>query len=195
MGRTIVNPEAGSQYFTTAGVAINSTNQPDVNGGAMAGVVSNFSNELGLLGVTPGDPVSVNTLIVQTSGSDGAVIPIDSSRAFPYLTQGTYIIYGSTTAVGGVANTVLRNPASDDGNRRAIHKVESVRTTRVTKAIRDGYWNEVSGVYTTAPETSSDLSTMGQDQSANVDGYTKQGMYAFQIGKLVPSTGEYEVKT
>lgn len=195
MGRTIVNPAAGNQYFTTAGVAIGATNQPDVLGGAVAGPVLGFVNDLGLRGVTPGDPVNMSTHVIQTSGVDGAVVPVDASRAFPYITQGTYIIYGATTGVGGVANNVLRNPASDDGNRRPIHKVEAVHTTRVTKAIRDGRWNEVSGIFTSAPETSSDLATFGDDHLATVDGYTHQGMYAYMSGKLTANTGEYERKT
>lgn len=52
-----------------------------------------------------------------------------SDGTFAVLTKAKYVIRKVTTTLAGVANTAILSGASDFGNRVAIKKIESVRTT------------------------------------------------------------------
>lgn len=198
MARTIVNPNAAAEYFTTAGVAIGSTNQPDVLGGAVGGYSSNtglFTNTVGLVGAGVGIAANI-VRVAQTSGTDGAVTLAKPGGTFAYQALGNeIIIFGASTGVNGVVDNVLRSPASDLGTRSGYHNVKSVRTTKVTKAIRDNLWNQVSGDFTSALETSNDFSTFGTDENVISNPYSTNAELVYMHGALVPTTGSYAVKT
>ena len=44
--------------------------------------------------------------------------------------------------VAGESKTVMRGGASDFGQRRNVHSIETVRTFHYAQAVRDGLWNE-----------------------------------------------------
>ena len=44
--------------------------------------------------------------------------------------------------VAGASSTVMRGGASDFGQRRNVHSIETVRTFHYAQAVRDGLWNE-----------------------------------------------------
>ena len=73
---------------------------------------------------------------------------LDNDSADKALSAGTFaydnqrpVAKKVTTSLSGVSNTVLRSGASQPGLIRSIHRQEKVRTTRLTTAIRAGYWN------------------------------------------------------
>ncbi len=44
--------------------------------------------------------------------------------------------------IAGASSTVMRGGASDFGQRRNVHSIETVRTFHYAEAVRDGLWNE-----------------------------------------------------
>ena len=52
-----------------------------------------------------------------------------------------------TSSLSTVSNTYLISGAADPNQRRSPHKVESIRTTLIATAIREGYWNEYIGEF------------------------------------------------
>ena len=77
---------------------------------------------------------------------------------FATMTAGEYLI----RRVNGVqlhstSSNILRSGASDYGIRRSIHKVETAfRNAGIATAVRAGYWDIQSGVFTTAPTATND---------------------------------------
>lgn len=79
---------------------------------------------------------------------------IDNTWASEAVSAGTFkydnpgpIAKRVTTTLSGVSNTVLRSGASQPSLVRSIHKLETLRTRRLTTAIRAGLWNIYSGKF------------------------------------------------
>lgn len=196
MAYTIVNPSRGNDYFDVAGVATTANTQPVVNGGAIAGILSSSTVQLGLKQVEPGDSIRLNeTVLSGTSGAhDMMLTKANNSASLPYRTAGEYVIRGYSTTLGGVASTAIQFPGSQTVNRRSIDKVEAVRTRQVATAIRHGFWHETSGIFTTAPVSQNDISTLGDDHAALVDGYTLNGEFLYHLGAESGLLRDYPVK-
>jgi hypothetical protein len=56
-----------------------------------------------------------------------------------------------STLISGTSNTFLQSGAARPELVRSIHKLETLRTRRLTTAIRAGYWNIYSGTFSTLP--------------------------------------------
>lgn len=66
--------------------------------------------------------------------------------------------------ISGTSNTFLQSGAARPELVRSIQKLETLRTRRLTTAIRAGYWNIYSGTFSTDPTNNVD--TLATDYSA-----------------------------
>ena len=94
------------------------------------------------------DKVSLGT---QNVGVFGSTV-IDNGWADEALSAGTFkydnpkpIAKRLTTTLSGVSNNVLQSGASKPGLVRNIHKLEVLRSRRLTTAVRAGLWNIYAG--------------------------------------------------
>jgi hypothetical protein len=106
------------------------------------------------------------------------------------MEAGSYVIRGVSEELAGIANTTLRSGASDFGIRRAIHKREAVRTVRTTTAIRAGYWNNITGQWTTRPTIANDISDLGTDEAATPS-YVEPGKLTYNGSGKIPVSESY----
>lgn len=97
-----------------------------------------------------------------------------------------------TETLSGVSNTYLVSGASVPGNVRSIHKIESVRTRRLTTAIRAGDWNIYAGVF--SPEPTVAVDTFASDDAANPS-RDVPGELVYKTGAPVPVQDDYKKKT
>lgn len=88
------------------------------------------------------------TEIVSAFGS----VVYDGNDADKALSAGTFSYNNQkptgmkvSSTLSGTSNTFLRSGANDTNNRRSIHKLEKVRTRRLTSAIRSNKWNKFTG--------------------------------------------------
>jgi hypothetical protein len=191
----IVNPAGKSDYFDTAGNTITAGTQPDVNSGAIAGVLTTSLDSTMFVGKSPGDPIIQGpSVIVAVSGNDyfvGALVggnPIGFNAG-----EGQYIIRGYTTQIQGTGNTLLRSPAADPANRRPVHFNETYRLEAIATAISSGLWHETSGVFN-SPGPQSREDNFGQDDAGRPSA-TVPGELVFAYGGISKTSGEYENKT
>lgn len=76
-----------------------------------------------------------------------------------------------STSLANVNNDVLQSGASQPQLTRSIHKIESVRTRKLTKAIRNNKWNEYSGKFDVGyPEVENDTFYNIRDLGIVIDG-------------------------
>jgi hypothetical protein len=98
---------------------------------------------------------------------------VDNNDADKALSTGTFAFNNNspvakklTGSLSGVNNDFLLSGASDPNNIQSIHKIESVRTRRLTSAIRQNKWNEYSGEFDSGfPVVAVD--NFGADDAAN----------------------------
>jgi hypothetical protein len=97
----------------------------------------------------------------------------------------------TTNYIAGVANQTLRSGASDFGQRRSIHKRESVYDPGTATAIRAGYWSIYTGKWTTAPTPlASGLGDVaGNTASGNDDAATPSGAVPGELVYVHGSSG------
>lgn len=70
-----------------------------------------------------------------------------------------------TDTLSGVSNSYLTSGAAVPGNIRSIHKLEVLRTRKLTTAIRAGQWNLYSGKWSVEPSVVTD--TLASDNAAS----------------------------
>lgn len=147
----------------------------------------------------------------EKTGVFGSTV-VDNNSADKALGAGTFaydnerpVAKKTTTTLAGVAQDFLQSGASAPETIRSIHKIESVRTRKLTTAIRTNKWNEYSGEFDSGyPEVSVD--SFGSDNAANPTRETP-GELTF-IGQsvsdgststvdtiLVPKNEDYKPKT
>ena len=97
-----------------------------------------------------------------------------------------------TTTLSGVSNTYLQSGAAKPDLVRSIHKLEVVRTRRLTTAIRAGYWNIYSGSFTTPPTVAVD--TFATDEAATPT-RSVPGELTYKTGAPTPVNDNYKAKT
>ena len=127
-------------------------------------------------------------------------LPIDGSDTDKAISAGS-IAYNNakpvakryTTALAGVSNTTLLSGALVPGQVRSIHKLEVLRTRRLTTAIRSNKYNRYTG------EWDSGFPVVAVDSLANDDAATPTravpGELTYKTGALVPVNDDYSPKT
>lgn len=136
--------------------------------------------------------------------------PIDNNSADEALAAGTFAYNNSrptaqryTTLISGVSNTILRSGADVPSLARSIARSETIRTRRTTTAIRAGYFNIYTGLFTTQPTVAVDnwwsisantTSTTSTDIAASPT-RSVPGRLVYKTGKLNPVVGSYQSKT
>jgi hypothetical protein len=124
---------------------------------------------------------------------------VDGTDTDKALTAGTFSFNNQapvakrvTTSLSGVSNSFLQSGAAKPGVVRSIHFVQSVRTRRLTTAIRAGYWNIYTGQFSSAPTVAVD--TFATDNAANVS-RAFPGQLTYKTGAPVPVQDDYPEKT
>lgn len=114
-----------------------------------------------------------------------------SAGSFSYSNQKP-VAKRVTKTLSGVSNTYLQSGASVPGNIRSIHKINAVRTRRLTTAIRAGYWNIYSGAFSPAPTVAVD--TFSTDDAANPT-RSVPGELVYKTSAPEPVQDDYKAKT
>lgn len=143
--------------------------------------------------------------VLETSNLGGSNVgvfgstPVDGDNADKALSGGTFAYNNESpvakrvsTSLSGVSNTVLRSGAAQPGLVRSIHKLETLRTRRLTTAIRAGYWNIFSGTFSTPPTVAVD--SLATDNAATPT-RSVPGSLVYKTGKLAPVQDVYKAKT
>lgn len=119
-----------------------------------------------------------------------ALAKIRSTGTFAVMATGAYIMMKVTTLLAGLSNATLQSGAADKGNRRAIHKVESMRTTFLSGLSWASDLNQP--VYTM---TKSDKNTSyGTDDAASPT-LAIPGELTYLPGGNTPTNDNYKAKT
>ena len=116
--------------------------------------------------------------------------PANGSGVFAYNNISP-IAMRSSKVLAGLANTKLLSGASVPSLTTGIHYINSIRTRRLTTAIRAGYWNIYSGTFSSAPTVAVD--TFYTDEAATVS-RSSPGTLAYLVGKT-PVQKSYQAKT
>lgn len=129
---------------------------------------------------------------------------VDNNTADKALSAGTFsynnqkpVAKRTTTTISGTSNTYLQSGAAVPGNIRSIHKLETLRTRRLTTAIRAGYWNIYTGKFSTPPTVTVD--SLATDNAATPT-RDVPGQLQYMAGDtdhtvLVPEQDTYKQKT
>lgn len=158
------------------GAAINAGTDFELNP-VLGSRINSSRNDLGAFGSTVVE--NINNVAALTGGIFGQLNDIVGKRL-------------SDTLAGTVSNTTLLSGALVPGLIRSIHKLEVLRTRRVTTAIRAGYWNEVTGTWSTNPTNAVD--TLATDDAANPT-RSVPGELTYKTGAPVPVQDDYKAKT
>lgn len=136
---------------------------------------------------------------------------VDNNDADKALSAGTFAFNNNnpvgkkvTSSLSGVSNTVLLSGAGNPGGIRSIHKIESVKTRKLTTAIRENRYNEFTGEFDAGyPQLSddtfyniaaNDTSTLPVDQAANPT-MEVPGELTYRTGAAEPVSDDYKAKT
>lgn len=168
-------------------VTLSSTNNNGgsvLNGGSTAELTSldlGYSN-VGVFGSS----------VVDGTDTDKAL----SAGTFSYNNQSP-VAKRLTDTISGVSNSYLQSGAAVPGNIRSIHKLEVLRTRKLTTAIRAGDWNIYTGKWATEPSVVVD--TLATDDAANPS-RDVPGELTYVAGTtthtvLEPTNDDYKKKT
>lgn len=104
-----------------------------------------------------------------------------------------------TEELSGVANTTLQSGAGQPGLIRSIHKLEVLRTRRLTTAIREGKWNIFKGAFLNNQTQAVDNPVVATDSLATDSAATPSrsipGKLVYKTGAPVPVQDDYKAKT
>lgn len=133
-----VKASDGSDYDS---VAINTKGSgAGGNGGSVARGGSVASNLLDNVAVSRYDAGVFGSTVLDNDWADKAV----SGGTFAYDNESP-VARRLTTELSGVSNDVLLSGAAVPSNVRSIHKLETLRTQRITTAIRANKYNRYTG--------------------------------------------------
>jgi hypothetical protein len=176
-----------------------------VNGSAVTAASTN--NDSGSV-LNGGSTVVLNSVDLGYSnvGVFGSSV-IDGDDADKALSTGTFA-YSNQKPIakriteelaGGVANTTLQSGASQPGLIRSIHKLEVLRTRRLTTAIRAGKWNIFKGAFLNNQNQTADLPTVAVDSLSSDNAATPTravpGELTYKTGAPTPVNDDYKAKT
>lgn len=126
------------------------------------------------------------------TGVAGGIVKSVSAGVLAYQAKTKYVIRRVSTTIGGVANTILLSGAANK-LKRSIHKVgATIKSWRVTTAIRAGYYDIYSGTFTTPPTNGTD--TIATDDAANPT-RAIPGELTYKYAKPLPQMADYAAKT
>lgn len=142
----------------------------------------------------------VASSVVQAKTGVFASTVVDNDSADKALDAGTFAFDNQrpvgkkvTSSLSGVNNTVLLSGAGNPGGIRSIHKVETVTTRKLTTALRENRYNEVTGEFDAGyPQVVTD--TFDDDDAANPT-MAVPGELTYKTGAANPVTDEYAAKT
>jgi len=126
--------------------------------------------------------------VIDGSQTDKAL----SAGTFSYSNQKPVAKRVTEELAGGVSNTTLQSGAAQPGLLRSIHKLEVLRTRRLTTAIRAGYWNIYSGSWSTNPTVAVD--TLSTDDAA-APTRAVPGELVYKTSAPEPVQDDYKAKT
>jgi len=168
-----------------SGSAVTSTSTNN-NGGSVVNGGSSTVLESIHLGNTNGGPIG--TFPINGTDTDKAL----SAGTFAYNNPGP-IALRVTTTLSGVSNTVLRSGADVPGQIRSIHKLEVLRTRRLTTAIRANKYNRYTGAFDSGfPVVAVD--SLASDYAATPS-RSAPGQLTYKLGQPVPVSVDYAAKT
>lgn len=138
-------------------------------------------------------------------------VVVDNGNADKALSAGTFAYDNAkptavklTTTLAGTSNAFLRSGANDPSSIRSINRQETVRTQRITTAIRANKWNEYSGQWEAgfpvdASDTFWDISlasgvTTSTDEAATPTS-SVPGELVYLQGGIVPKMDNYKPRT
>ncbi len=143
------------------------------------------------------------SVVVQdtVTNNDYAAVASSGSSNFAYNNQSP-IAMRYTTTIAGTGNAFLQSGADTPGLIRSIHKLETVRTRRLTTAIRAGEWNIYSGSFANQPTVAVDnwwdianntTSVTSTDQAATPS-RDVPGELTYKLGQQTPVNDDYKAK-
>jgi len=151
--------------------------------------------------------------VTQTkTGIFGSTV-IDNDDADKALSTGTFAFNNNklvgkkvTSSLSGVNNTVLLSGAGNPGGIRSIHKIESIKTRKLTTAIRENKLNQFTGEFDVGfPEVVDDVFYKIDSNGIVIDNEpiddaanpTREvpGELVYRTGAKQPVTDEYKSKT
>jgi hypothetical protein len=89
---------------------------------------------------------------------------------------------GETDKIKGSLNKSILSGATSPN--RSVNKTEKIRSTRTGTAIRAGYWNEITGKFSTNPVTDNNDTAALAITSDNANNGTR---VTFLSGSIVPT--------
>lgn len=170
-----------------------------VNNGGVA-TRTGTSTKLNSVKISRFNTVVFASTVLDNSWADEAV----SAGSFAYNNQKP-VAKRVTTKLSGVSNTVLRSGADQPALVRSIAKQETIRSNRVTSAIRSNKYNRVTGAWDSGypvvavdnwfnPATNSSSSTT--TDTAATPTRSRPGQLTYKLGNPVPvSNNDYKAKT
>lgn len=155
------------------------------NGGVSFGSVSSSSV---LSGVDHGAGVDrTGSVVVEGVHTAGSLL----AGIFAYNNQSP-VAKKLTDSLAGVLNDFLVSGAAKPDLIRSPLKIEEITTTRTATAIRNGYWNEFTGTWSTEPTTAVD--SFDSDNAATLT-RNNPGVLVYTLGRNIPVVANYESKT
>lgn len=165
--------------------------------------------------VTANGTASSNILRSQpTAAAQAGVysnVVVNNNTADPALASGTFAYNNqrptavkTSSTLSGVSNTFLRSGANDTDNARSIHKLEKIRTRRITTGIRNNKWNKYTGAWDSgfpvnvvdnfwSISANTGVATSSDDAAAPTR--SAPGELTYMIGNPNPKTDDYKAKT
>lgn len=164
-------------------------------------VTSSSTKNVGGVALNIGSGSHLLTNRVLGSNNDGVFgsTVVDSSSVDKALANGVLAYNHSrplskraTTSLSTVSNSVLLSGAAQPQQVRGIHKLEVLRTRRLTTAIRTGKWNIYTGTFSENPAVTID--TLAIDNAANPSRVVP-GRLVYRTGAKLPVQDVYKSKT
>lgn len=169
-------------------------------GGVMTANGTALSNMLRSQSTSAAQAGVYENVVVDNDSANKAL----SSGVFAYDNQRPTAMKTSSVLAGSVSNIFLRSGANDTDNARSIHKLEKIRTRRITTAIRANKWNEYNGTWESgypvnavdnfwSISAGSGVSTSSDHAAAPTR--SVPGELTYMIGNPNPKTDDYKAKT
>lgn len=115
---------------------------------------------------------------------------VNSGATFAYSSR-TPIAPRVSSTLAGLSNDALLGAAGVPSQIRGIHSINSIRTRRLTTAIRAGYWDGYNGTFSVDPTVAVD--TFADDNAASVS-RSAPGELAYRDGSDQPIQADYPAK-
>jgi hypothetical protein len=164
------------------GTSTNNNNGTAKNAGVKSTVLENSAlggSNVGVFGSTPHDGDHADKAISAGDFAHNHIKPLTMKV---------------TDEIAGVASSALSTTSSTPGLRRSIHKLEVLRTNKITSGIRANKYNRYTGSWDVSyPQDSTDSLANDTAASPSLD---VPGQLTYKLGQPVPvSDNDYKAKT